>query len=42
MSLDDRASEQEELARQAALAYRNPEVPATGECLCCGEDLPAG
>lgn len=40
MTDDDRATQQEELAREACLKLRRPEGPAaTGYCLNCGEQL---
>ena len=43
MTDDDRASEQEQMARDALLTLRKPEGPTpSGHCLNCGEDLPAG
>lgn len=43
MDVSDRATHQEELARDAALAFRRPVSnipPPTGFCLNCGETLP--
>lgn len=43
MTDDDRATQQEELAREACLKLRKPEGPAaTGHCLNCGDDLDGG
>lgn len=40
---NDMSSAHEEMARFAATQFRRPEGPAaTGECLNCGELLPAG
>lgn len=40
---NDRASEQEEQMREAAMRLRKPEGPkATGKCLCCDAVLPIG
>lgn len=39
MTLDDKASETEELFRQQALKHRMPELPKTGYCLNCSEKI---
>lgn len=39
MNLDDQATEQEELARDAALSLRKNELPKTGLCHNCGEKV---
>lgn len=35
-TLDDKATEAEELFREAALKQRKPELPKIGECYWCG------
>lgn len=39
MNVDDRATQQEEFARDAALKHRKPELPKTGFCYNCGEPV---
>jgi len=41
MDIFDRATEQEELARAQALAFRKPEPAHSGHCMNCGAPLPA-
>jgi len=40
MTLDDIASDTEELFRQQALAHRKPQLPKTGFCFNCSEAVP--
>lgn len=40
MDDNDLATQQEELAREAALAFRKPEPEHTGHCMNCGEPIP--
>lgn len=42
MDESDRATQQEELARAKALAFRRAVPSPTGFCLNCGESLPPG
>lgn len=39
MTLDDVASDTEELFRQQALQHRKPELPKIGRCYECGETV---
>jgi len=41
MDDSDRATQQEELARAKALAFRKPEPVHNGRCMNCSKELPA-
>lgn len=40
MNLDERATQQEEFARDIALQYRKPVLPKIGVCYECNEEVP--